>query len=309
MRSRYWCFTDHNVCTSDQAKLRYSGFTTRENNIVSVTYLVIGLETCPTTGKRHLQGYLELSNDVTLEAMIKHFPGTHWEKRFGTAAQASDYCKKEGHSFEVGSISQPVQGARHDLDDIRAMAIANVPMSTIVEVASSFQAIRMAEKIREYTKLKRTWKTEIFWYHGPTGTGKTRIAFDEAGPDCWISNGSLRFWNGYDGQENVIFDDFRADFCPLHVLLQILDRYPLNIEIKGGHRSLMARKIWITCPYSPRELYAQHSQDRAEDINQLLRRIEHIRFFGPPEQNNLPSTPVTILWDTPLTPPPESEQN
>ena len=77
-----------------------------------------------------------------------------------------------------------------------------------------------------------------------SGSGKT-----------WCSSGSLKWWQGYDGYENVILDDFRGDFAPLHYMLQVLDRYPFSVEVKGGSRQLLAKRIWITCPYTPEEVY------------------------------------------------------
>lgn len=275
-RSKYWVFTEHDT---SKYLSTFKSWKTREGKTVTATYGIVGRETCPTSGKQHYQGYIEYDEVTSLGALIKALPGTHWEPRFGTAEQASEYCKKEGNWGEFGTMSKPRQGKRNDVDQIRSMALSGIPMSEIVQHANSFQAIRMAEKIREYHDLKRNWKPYVSWFYGPTGTGKTRTAFEEADGNAWISSGSLRWWQGYDGHENVIIDDFRGDHCPLHVLLQILDRYPFNVEFKGGSKSLLARKIWITCPYSPEDVYRNHADDRQEDIRQLLRRIDVVREF------------------------------
>ena len=67
----------------------------------------------------------------------------------------------------------------------------------------------------------------------------------------------------------------RRDFCKYHQLLKILDRYEYRVETKGGSRQLRARKIAITAPYPPEEMY-----ETREDINQLLRRIDRIILVG-----------------------------
>lgn len=271
-RSQYWCYTNYAVGTTN-----IRSWNTRQKNAVTATYLVVGIETCPTTQRIHEQGYVEYDREVSGQQLAKAFPGIHWASRRGTAVQASVYCKKEGNWTEEGTISAPEQGKRTDLNTVKEMALAGASMKAITAVAETFQAMRMAEKIREYHEPKRDWKPHVIWYWGPTGSGKTRRAWEEAKGlgETWQSSGSLKWWQGYDGHENVILDDFRGDFCPLHMLLNILDRYPFSVEYKGGSRQLLAKRIWITCPYPPQAIY-QDRADRGEDIKQLLRRIDKI---------------------------------
>lgn len=282
-RSRYWCITDHDAPkTRDELRKKYDCWLTRERNQVHINYAIFGLETAPTTGKKHYQAYIEFDREVSLVAVVKGIPGPHFELRKGTAQQAREYCTKENNWFEIGKISEPESGKRTDIDTIKEMAVIGTPMSEIVKVATSYQAIKYAEKIREYTDKNRRWKPEVSWFYGATGTGKTKTAFEEAeatSAEPWVSSGSLRWWQGYDGHENVIIDDFRGDFCPLHTLLNILDRYPFKVEVKGGSRSLLAKRIWITCPYHPEAVYRDRGEGKNEDIKQLLRRIDRIQLF------------------------------
>lgn len=144
-------------------------------------------------------------------------------------------------------------------------------MRTVTAMATSFQSIRLAECYLSYNEVKRNWKPTVSWIYGPTGSGKTRMAIDKCGDDYWISGKNLRWWQGYDGHENVIIDDFRGDFCTFHELLRILDRYAYTVEVKGGSRQLLAKNIYITCPYHPKDVYSSK-----EDVGQLLRRIDDI---------------------------------
>ena len=66
----------------------------------------------------------------------------------------------------------------------------------------------------------------------------------------------------------------RKDFCKFHELLRYLDRYPVQLETKGGTRQLLARNIVITSCYPPEQLF-----DTREDIQQLIRRIDFIHQF------------------------------
>jgi len=66
--------------------------------------------------------------------------------------------------------------------------------------------------IQVYAEPRETGFTpKIYIYYGPSGTGKTRRATEEF-PDAYIvtepnGNGTL-WWDGYEGQKVVIFDEF-----------------------------------------------------------------------------------------------------
>ena len=88
-----------------------------------------------------------------------------------------------------------------------------------------------------------------FFFHVKTGSGKTRTAFEEF-PKIYTPL-SYKWWEGYEGQTEVLIDDFRKDCCKFHELLKLLDRYPFKVEAKGSHHQLMATTIIITAPYPP----------------------------------------------------------
>ena len=116
-----------------------------------------------------------------------------------------------------------------------------------------------------------------FFFYGKTGSGKTRTAFEEL-PKIYTPL-SYKWWEGYEGQTEVLIDDFRKDWCKFHELLKLLDRYPFKVEAKGSHHQLMATTIIITAPYPPQYMY-----DTREDIEQLLRRIRVVQEFPIDEE-------------------------
>lgn len=117
------------------------------------------------------------------------------------------------------------------------------------------------------------------WYHGSTGSGKTRAALEEF-PDAWVSMPNGKWFDGYDAHKAAIIDDFRKGWCEYGVLLRLLDRYPLRVETKGGSRQWVPEVIIVTCPWAPDVLYGgDYYHDK---IGQLLRRIGTIRLFGDP---------------------------
>lgn len=86
----------------------------------------------------------------------------------------------------------------------------------------------------------------IFW--GASGTGKTMRAFAEF-KDAYIltkPNGSGCVWfDGYKGQSTIIFDEFYG-WVPYDLLLRIVDRYPLQLQIKGGFVECCATNFVFT---------------------------------------------------------------
>lgn len=100
----------------------------------------------------------------------------------------------------------------------------------------------------------------ILWLAGETGCGKSRLAhliatwFPNTEP--FISGDNLKWWDGLTGAtECVILDDFRKSMCDFNWLLRLLDRYPLNCQIKGVRGGTFFNPIVcvITCPRIPEE--------------------------------------------------------
>lgn len=262
-RLRNFCFTINNWTDEDIECL---------NKLQELSsYLIYGKEE-GENGTPHLQGYCELTSQRQFKAIHKIIPRSHIETRRGTAKQASDYCKKDGNFQEFGSISQ--QGKRADITETYELAKKNVKLSEFLETTPNLQNIRIFEIARTTYQKDRDFIPEVYWFWGQSGSGKTYSIYEKEKNDLWISGKNLRWWDGYENQEAVLFDDFRKDFCTFHELLRILDRYPYNVEVKGGTRKFNSKRIYITSCYSPETLY-----DTREDIFQLLRRITEIRYF------------------------------
>lgn len=240
----------------------------------NVDYLCYGKEV-GESGTPHLQGYIKFKNPRSFKSVVKKHHRWHLEKAIKPPLANKRYCEKQGDFTEFGN-SPKGKGKRSDIDIVKEMVKEGKPMSEICDEVTSYQGLKFAETLKKYKEIKRTWKPNVYWFWGASGTGKTRRAY-EMFPDAWESGRDGKWWEGYDGHENIILDDFRADFCKFHELLRILDRYPYRIETKGSSRQLLARNIVITSPYRPSEIYRNKTQ---EDIYQLIRRIDIVEHFG-----------------------------
>ena len=250
----------------------------------SVIYLISGREICPTTERHHLQGAVYFKNGKTRAELqswtcgktkgvlnCKHYCDI-WR---GTAEQNKKYCRKDGNFIEHGDITQIFQqGKRNDISLVKEALDTGANMRTIVKSATSNQSVQFALKYLSYHEAKRNWKPEVYWYWGAPGTGKTRKAWEEM-PDAFVANETSQWWDGYDAHENVIIDDIRGNFSTFNNFLKLIDRYPHQIQIKGGFRQFLAKKIIITSCYKPEQIWHMCGENQ----EQLLRRIDKITEF------------------------------
>ncbi|AXL65883.1 replication-associated protein [Arboreal ant associated circular virus 1] len=224
-------------------------------------YGIFGKELAPTTNTPHLQGFCNLEKPMRFNTVKKHFNNAvHIEKAMGTDEQNQKYCSKSGDIFEKGT---PVrQGQRSDLESmVAAIKDGETDEKTLAELNPSCY-IRYFRGIREFIRTihpiaPRDFKTEVFYYWGPPGTGKSRRALEEANTHDSLSvyyKPRGLWWDGYKQQKCVIIDDFYG-WIKYDELLKICDRYPYKVQVKGGFEEFKAEKIWITSNVDIDELY------------------------------------------------------
>jgi len=245
------------------------------------SWAVVGKEV-GESGTPHLQGTFHLGRSHNMQ-WCKDKLGlhrAHLEPSRGTFDQREAYCSKGGDFWSNGSKPTVTQGTRSDIsrfiEAVQTSGLDGAALShpeTFVRMSSG--AMRYWD-ILQSSRQPPAGKKEVIWVYGPTGSGKTRFVMDLflEPRDLWVSGRTLKWWNGYENQAYVLFDDFRRDFCTFHELLRILDRYPMTVEVKYGYRSTSwIKKIYITSCFHPREVY-----DTREDLEQLMRRIDVVWF-------------------------------
>jgi len=281
-RSRNWCWTVSNY--TDAQRLFID-----ESTAPVAKYLCYQPEIAPTTGTPHLQGFVSFANPRTLAGVSQLF-GTcrpHLEPAGGTADQAIAYCEKEESRDLTAAFgfcqfgerpSGPGQGSRTDLAEIGKRLRDGETIRTIAEDHPG-DFIRYNRGLTAYAALfskPRNFKTEVHWFHGATGGGKSHAARAEAGEGAfWKSMDSSKWWDGYDGVSPVVLDDYRCNFSTFTFLLRLFDEYPLQLEVKGGTVNFAAKKIYVTSPHPPTVMWSTR-----EDLEQLTRRITEIRQIG-----------------------------
>lgn len=247
------------------------------------TYYVAGWE-IGDGGTPHIQGYVELAKRSRISSLKSLISGrAHFEISRGTAKQASDYCKKDGSFAESGVISCETsrQGRRTDLEAVKEKLDNGICMADIAD--SHFEEwLKFNKAFNHYRLLRaprREWVTEVIVYYGPTGTGKTRKVHEEE-KDLWVAtDNTLKWFDGYENHEAVLFDDFVSiKNTKFGFLLQLLDRYGMHVPVKGGFVNWAPKRIYFTSNLPVEEWFTgvTHQQFQA-----LKRRItKSVQFHG-----------------------------
>ena len=270
-RSRSWCFT-HNNPPTDVCCL-YEVFSETQ-----CKYCIIGSEISDSKTP-HKQGFFVLHNAKTLKALVKSLnafgiKGLRLEATNGSSFSNVSYCSKDNDFKEFG-IRPKGSGSRSDIDAVRESLKNGSNLRSIVTETSSYQAIRIAEKVLTYLEPQRQFKPYVIYIYGPTGVGKSRIAF-EILKDPYVCQDTITWWDGYDAHEHVLLDDLRGSFSRYNQMLKLLDRYPYRVAFKGGYRQFLARVIVLTSCKSPSELYSGRTD---EQQSQFMRRLDEILFL------------------------------
>lgn len=270
-RYRAFCFTDFEPSEARKAFWLEQDF----------KYLVFQLEKCPESGREHYQGYVELKKQSRLKALKKWLgEKVHFEARKGTAQEAADYCKKEESRidgyWESGTISKP--GKRSDLDAVKRAIDEG---ATEVEVADQFFGTwcRNYRAFARYKRLKTESKEdclkEVSCFWGDAGTGKTRAVYEKEGYEIY-SKPDGPWFDGYEGQDVVLFDDYTGDL-PSGQFLKLLDRYPMKVPVKGDFVNWTPKRIYLTSNLSPEEWYPNASAATHAAIRRRIGCIKRYR--------------------------------
>ena len=271
LNAKHWCFTLNNY-TEDEVAL-YEAIGTER---VGIDYFVFAKEV-GENGTAHLQCHVSFSSRRSFKYVKDLFGDrVHCEICKGSPQQSSEYCKKDGSFQEFGSV--PVgSGRRSDLESLVTCIKAGATKRMLIdEHAGAYaRAFKFAnEALMRFSKA-RDWMPRTYVYFGETGIGKTKKAFEEAEGVPYMHSGG-QWFDGYDGEEDVIFDDFGGSEFKLTYLLKLLDRYPMRVPVKGGFVNWIPRRIWITSNYSPKEWYA-NAKD--EHVRAMFRRFGKVVRF------------------------------
>lgn len=260
MASKTWVYTLNNYSDDDVKQLTL--FTVSKHRCCKE----VGDNNTP-----HLQGSITFKRAYRLSQLKKLNSRIHWES--AKVVDSENYCTKGDVVIDVNNSAQ---GKRTDLNKAVDSIISN---NTIREVAKKYPDVYVKynkglQALRKelQPRLEGFVKPEVIVYVGKAGTGKSRKVWENEKNLYNIMepiNGQIWF-DGYEGQEAVLFDDFDYGWVKYHTLLQLLDGYPMQLPVKGSTVWKNWRRIYITTNKPPEQWYNR------DEIDALKRRITTI---------------------------------
>lgn len=241
-----------------------------------IRYLVFQQETCPSTGRKHWQGYVEFFKPTSIKRcqITLNIGNSHCEKRMGTRPEARLYCMKDNTQFskfeEFGEFESGGQGTRNDLRElinnieagksdyeliIESPEIVNKYMKFIKHtrhilnehkselfMKSNFENVNLNKMQNEViTHLDKQNDRQITWVYDSNGnTGKTFLS-----KHLIAKHNAIRFTNGrtqdisyaYKNNPIVVFDFARS--CEERINYQVIE------DLKNG--MLFSSKYESSC--------------------------------------------------------------
>jgi len=225
------------------------------------------------------------------------FARAHIEVMRGTPDDSFVYCTKEDPNFFEFGTRPKSGGKTKELEKAVTEIESGKTLREMAESGEHGRAIVLHSRgLSSYRSLRVPLRQPglapvVLWLYGSTGTGKTSFGFKLGcnlyGPSSvWMSNTpDLKWFDGYDGQQCAIFDDFRSKGVSFNYLLRITDRYPLLVPIKGGFVNWAPPLILFTTPCPIEDTFSERATHRPEDIKQLLRRVTYS--FKLPDDDNI----------------------
>lgn len=202
--------------------------------------------------------------------------------------EARTYCMKDdtrdpspGSGPWEHGIPKLDQGTRTDLTTIRAKLDSGVSEKEIAQehFGDWCRYFRGFQRYRTLSEGKDRSEVEVCIFYGPPGCGKSHQARLACGklPVYTKEPGCGKWFDGYDGQDVILFDDYDAS-QPYNHLLRICDRYAVTGECKGGTVKLNATRILFTTMQHPACWYPDHPWPA------LRRRVHCWVHFDYPER-------------------------
>lgn len=275
-RGKYWCFTLNNY--TDEDLLAISKW--YDDGLVD--FAIVGKE-LGQNETPHLQGYVQVPQRVRLRQLKRLLPGldrAHLESAQGSPEANIAYCSKsDAHPMQLGSPKLRTQGARSDLEALHQSLKQGCSLRSLCDnhFGAYLRYQRGIHAARSIYSTPRNWVTSVIVYYGRTGLGKTRAVYDNLpSPDALYTHVGGQWFDGYDGQSIVLFDDFSGSCFQLSYLLKLLDRYPMQVPVKGAFVNWAPREIYITSNLAPIQWY---TRAHVEHVDALMRRFTNVVKF------------------------------
>lgn len=250
-------------------------------------------------GKYHIHDVVTFDSAKRLKAVAGLYGKSHCEVLRGTKDDAKSYIDKSGKFEEKGeeiilkwgnpdAIANN-RGNRTDLKQFDEL-IARDDFNLL----EFLQTLDKDYDIKYYTgrfsraralEAQDFRRVEVYYIEGEAGSGKTRGAVELASKwgtyfKCSVDEKSSFPFDGYCCEKTIILDELRPGVFSHAYLMQLLDGYRLNVNVKGGNMPACWTKIIISTALPLSEWYRECYGgkifiDIENKKKQFLRRIKY----------------------------------
>lgn len=232
-------------------------------SIPMVRYVVGGYEIAPTTGTKHIQGFISFDNARSPDCVRKILKGCHVEVAKYTK-QAIEYCKKTKDYFEIGEPLSTTEERNTELKLKYEQAVTaaqqgefgSIDASIMVKYAKNLYFIYEKHLQRQEPMILQEMNN--YWIWGKTGVGKSKYVND-------IYPGHYRkqrtkWWDNYNNEDVVVIEELgmKEEWMGSY-LKEWADRYPFNAEYKGGSRTIRPKTLIVISNYTPELIWCDQN--------------------------------------------------
>jgi len=272
IRSRAWIFTWNNPPDDYTSVL----------DGIDCRYIIGGEEVAPSTGTRHIQGYVYFREAKTVGPVRGLFAGCHVACARGSAVQNRDYCSKTREEDETPNA---VVYSRGDIpmDDAGRGSSERNRWQVTRDAAQlgDLETVPADIFIRYYGNLRRIERDYMprvnalgapcgIWIYGRAGTGKS-LSVQRQFPDHYPKPRSM-WWDGYQREPVVCCDDVgKYDVRLGDRFKQWADCFPFIAENKGGSVIIRPKHFIVTSQYRIEDIW--EDPETREALNRRFRII------------------------------------
>lgn len=303
-RGPNWVFTIHKEVQGQYATQarHWSPRETFEPKDDHLKGVACQLEKCPRTGKIHYQGYIQFNNTVRFSAVKKFLKAPWCWIQLAKKSPENNYAYVTKKNSRVEGAEPYIlgefrlnknKGKRNDLlnvmDDIKSgKDIVQIALNNPVSFLRYTNNIRQVHSLITSQSAQSEYRdimVEVLI--GPPGVGKSHYAREKYGRTnvyslSFDSSSSTIWWDNYKGQSVILLDDFYGSGMQWSQLLKVLDKYPLQLQVKGSSTWAMYTKVIITSnrdwyTWYPMQLKGPQWKNQIGALYRRFSRILHMK--------------------------------